>query len=299
MPSYREFNPAVFYIVTFPFFFGVMYGDVGHGSILLFAGLFMVIFHDKLIEAGVSQKVTDFRYCLLLMGFFATYMGLIYNDFMSIPLNVFGSCYELDAALEELKRDHGRPVTPKLKSPGCIYQFGMDPVWMLSTDELSFYNSFKMKTSVILGVVHMLMGVVLKGVNAIHFGRDLDFKHQFIPQILLLTCMFGYMDLLIVQKWLIDWSTVHTGAAPSIVTSMVSLFLNFGELPENSGEAPVLTHQVWWNKAMLAVIVICPPWMLFVKPLILKRQHEELCKAKERQGGDVELSSVDNMGERM
>ena len=55
VPSYREFNPAFFYIVTFPFFFGVMYGDVGHGSILLFAALFMVMFHDRLVEAGVSQ----------------------------------------------------------------------------------------------------------------------------------------------------------------------------------------------------------------------------------------------------
>jgi len=30
------------------------------------------------------------RYMLLLMGFFATYMGVIYNDFMSLPANLFG-----------------------------------------------------------------------------------------------------------------------------------------------------------------------------------------------------------------
>lgn len=33
VPSYKECNPAVFTLVTFPFQFGVMFGDFGHGSI--------------------------------------------------------------------------------------------------------------------------------------------------------------------------------------------------------------------------------------------------------------------------
>lgn len=36
VPSYKEINPAIFTTVTFPFLFGVMFGDMGHG-ILLFA----------------------------------------------------------------------------------------------------------------------------------------------------------------------------------------------------------------------------------------------------------------------
>ncbi|QQP37595.1 V-type proton ATPase subunit a [Caligus rogercresseyi] len=37
--SYREINPAPFAIITFPFLFGVMFGDIGHGIIMLLAAL--------------------------------------------------------------------------------------------------------------------------------------------------------------------------------------------------------------------------------------------------------------------
>jgi V-type H+-transporting ATPase subunit a len=55
---YREVNPGVFTIVTFPFLFAVMFGDVGHGLILtLFAG-FMIL-KEKNMEKMKLQEVTD------------------------------------------------------------------------------------------------------------------------------------------------------------------------------------------------------------------------------------------------
>jgi V-type H+-transporting ATPase subunit a len=51
----------------------------------------------------------------------------------------------------------------------------------------------------------MVMGLVIKGLNSIYFNKMLDFKHEVIPQLLLLICMFGYMDLLILIKWNTDW----------------------------------------------------------------------------------------------
>jgi len=34
------------------------------------------------------------RHMVLMMGFWAFYNGWIYNDFMSVPINLFGSCYK-------------------------------------------------------------------------------------------------------------------------------------------------------------------------------------------------------------
>lgn len=38
MPRYREINPGLFNIVLFPFLFGVMFGDIGHGFIVFIFG---------------------------------------------------------------------------------------------------------------------------------------------------------------------------------------------------------------------------------------------------------------------
>lgn len=44
----------------------------------------------------------------------------------------------------------------------------------------------------------MTLGIFLKGLNAIHFKRPWDVYHEAIPQALLLLCLFGFMDVLIV-----------------------------------------------------------------------------------------------------
>jgi V-type H+-transporting ATPase subunit a len=90
---YKEVNPAIFAIVTFPFLFGVMFGDIGHGGLLLIAGILLVLFSNKIKNTSFSMA-SDIRYLILLMGCFAFYNGWIYNEFFAIPLNVFGSCYE-------------------------------------------------------------------------------------------------------------------------------------------------------------------------------------------------------------
>jgi V-type H+-transporting ATPase subunit a len=97
VPTYGEANPAMFAVVSFPFLFGVMYGDIGHGSILLLAGVLLCTFSDKIKHIEDMELFYRIRYMILLMGFFGTYMGFIYNDFMSLPLELFGKgCYDAD-----------------------------------------------------------------------------------------------------------------------------------------------------------------------------------------------------------
>lgn len=94
VPRYGEINPALYSIVTFPFLFGIMFGDIGHGGLLLLFALYLVHWNDDIKKSESPLKLfLKARYFLLFMGISAHYMGWMYNDFLSIPINLFGSCY--------------------------------------------------------------------------------------------------------------------------------------------------------------------------------------------------------------
>jgi V-type H+-transporting ATPase subunit a len=74
----------------------------------------------------------------------------------------------------------------------------------------------------------MTLGVLLKGSNALYFRHWIDFLFEFVPQLLILLAMFGFMDYLIIQKWLTDWQGRET-YAPSVISTMIDMFLNGGK----------------------------------------------------------------------
>jgi V-type H+-transporting ATPase subunit a len=68
-----------------------MYGDMGHGLILFLFGSYLCYYHNQIKNYnGMLAQVLPIRYMILLMGFFAFYAGLIYNDFFSMSINLFG-----------------------------------------------------------------------------------------------------------------------------------------------------------------------------------------------------------------
>jgi V-type H+-transporting ATPase subunit a len=58
---------------------------------------------------------------------------------------------------------------------GTPYPYGIDPIWQLAQNKIVFMNSFKMKSSVILGVIQMVFGLVLALFNHRYFNDQVRF----------------------------------------------------------------------------------------------------------------------------
>lgn len=106
VPSYTEINPAPFYIITFGFFIGVMFGDIGH----------MLLAIPLLIHLKANLW---FWTVVCFMG----YCGLIYNEFFGLNLGFFSSCYTIV---------EGSKASFVQKFDNCIYPIGVDSIWKVS-----------------------------------------------------------------------------------------------------------------------------------------------------------------------
>ncbi|XP_053425212.1 V-type proton ATPase 116 kDa subunit a 1 isoform X6 [Nycticebus coucang] len=278
--TYREINPAPYTIITFPFLFAVMFGDFGHGILMTLFAVWMVLRESRILsqknENEMFSTVFSGRYIILLMGVFSMYTGLIYNDCFSKSLNIFGSSWSVRPMFdhnwtEETLR--GNPVlqlNPAL--PGVFggpYPFGIDPIWNIATNKLTFLNSFKMKMSVILGIIHMMFGVSLSLINHIYFKKPLNIYFGFIPEIIFMTSLFGYLVILIFYKW--TAYDAHTSEnAPSLLIHFINMFLF--SYPESSNSM-LYSGQKGIQCFLVVVALLCVPWMLLFKPLVLRHQY--------------------------
>lgn len=257
-----------------------MFGDMGHGGLLFVIGIILTLFDGPLRRMSPAMAgVLSLRYTFLLMGFFATFCGIIYNDFVAIPVWLFDSCYDV-VDLPEDETHHSdsssHHLTPQeaIYKPDCVYTAGVDPVWYMGKNELQFLNSLKMKLSVILGVMQMCLGISMKAFNAAYRKNKLDFFLEFLPQFILMVCLFGYMDLLIICKWCTDF-THREYEAPAVITTMIDMALNGGAIAPGT-HAVIISDgfQQSMSVICLLIVLICIPWMLVPKPLYLDKMNK-------------------------
>ncbi|KAG1768583.1 V-type ATPase, V0 complex, 116kDa subunit family [Suillus placidus] len=255
--TYQEVNPGLFAIVTFPFLFAVMFGDIGHGLIIFFAALYMIIQEKKWARQELNEIVGQFfygRYIILLMGMFSVFTGLMYNDIFSKSLHIWHSGW-----------DFPEPASNGVSyavSNGHMYPFGVDPAWHGADNGLVFTNSYKMKMSIVLGVIHMTFALCLQLPNHIKFKRPLDIYANFIPQMIFLQSIFGYLVVCILYKWSIDWSTRDT-QPPSLLNMLIAMILSPGNV---DATAQLYRGQGFIQVVLLLLAVVCVPWMLCMKP---------------------------------
>jgi len=117
------------------------------------------------------------------------------------------------------------------------------------------------------------------------------------------------MDLMIIIKWLTDWSG-REGTAPAVVSTMIDMFLNMGK-PTTLTDDPIFENweiQTELELSLLSIVGICVPAMLLVKPIYLsltsskKHHHDDKkdklqVKNKDDDFLKVEPTTLDNITE--
>jgi hypothetical protein len=114
-----------------------------HGAILFVSQ--DCLYADRLLIT-ITISSHSGRYIILLMGLFSMYVGLIYNDIFSKSLHLWHSGWTFP--------EQGNETVVGV-SNGHTYPFGVDPAWHGAENALIFINSYKMKMSIVLGVIHV------------------------------------------------------------------------------------------------------------------------------------------------
>uniref|UniRef100_A0A6Q2YH80 V-type proton ATPase subunit a n=1 Tax=Esox lucius TaxID=8010 RepID=A0A6Q2YH80_ESOLU len=270
--NYREINPAPYTIITFPFLFAVMFGDLGHGVLMTCAALYLVLRESRLLAQKNDNEMFSMvfagRYIILLMGVFSVYTGIIYNDCFSKSLNLFGSGWSVRPMFDPrtLGQNKVLQLDPAVKGVFTgPYPIGIDPIWNIATNKLTFLNSFKMKMSVILGVIHMLFGVSLSLFNHLYFKKPLNIYLGFIPEIVFMASLFGYLVILVFYKW-VAYDALTSRSAPSLLIAFINMFLfNYSD-PTNQ---PLYAGQRVLQTLLVLIALACVPCMLIVKTLVM------------------------------
>uniref|UniRef100_A0A7E4UYN7 V-type proton ATPase subunit a n=1 Tax=Panagrellus redivivus TaxID=6233 RepID=A0A7E4UYN7_PANRE len=320
--TYLELNPAPYTIITFPFIFACMFGDLGHGIIMFLAGLYLVLREKNLIERNIKDEIFSMffggRYIILLMGLFSIHAGFLYNDAFAKSFNIFQSGWQnpynqtLLRALEDesilTKKEVMLILPPELSfDHSSPYAYGVDPVWNIGENRLNFLNSMKMKLSVIVGIAQMTFGVFLSLNNYRFFNSKIEIFTVFIPQLLFMACIFIYLCLQIILKWIFFWTVPAeifgrhypgSNCAPSLLIGLINMFMFKDRAPGWVGEDGVTLNQCFLNQwypgqsiieaVLVLVAVACIPIMLFGKPIYIVLQQR---KAKQ--------AVADNMSVRM
>ena len=280
VPRYKEANPALFSVVTFPFLFGVMFGDVGHGFLLLAIGLWSIMKNsqDSKEVHPILSALIPHRFMISAMGFFSIYAGLMYSEFFAIPLNLFGSRFSCPA----IPGQH----SVECVSLGSTYPFGIDPAWSVASNSLLFVNSLKMKISVLFGVCQMLLGIYLKFANSIHFKNVTDLVFECIPQLAFMLAFFGYMDYLIMYKWVTPMTN-----PPGLIDTMIGMGLSGGGVRPGSEMFP---NQETIQGILFKIGLVSVPLMLIPKPLILWAKHSftSFPASSSRSGNEDDRTSL-------
>jgi len=142
LPNYHEIDPTIITLFSFPIIFGLMFGDMGQGLILIVGGLLIKKVFDRFKLSGdLWDPIYQGRFLIISCGITATFFGFLYGEFFG-PTTA-GHEYEWYTMLTGLKEGPWfSPIDPHKGGPVML-----------------------LKVALVVGMIHISFGIILDIIN--------------------------------------------------------------------------------------------------------------------------------------
>ncbi|MEM2739798.1 MAG: V-type ATPase 116kDa subunit family protein [Candidatus Bathyarchaeia archaeon] len=138
-PSYNEIDPTLFVMLSFALLFGVMFGDIGHGLILLASGLILHLIREKIdIGSDLIRYIFSGSTLYIVCGLSSILSGMLFGEFLGYKVDVLNF---------------------KLVIP---YPFNISLPFKPLDNPIAMF-----KLSILIGAIHVLSGIILNLANKI------------------------------------------------------------------------------------------------------------------------------------
>merc|ERR1712025_1306333 len=179
-------------------------------------------------------------------------------------------------------------------------------------NKIGFLNTYKMKISLIFGIVHMTFGVLLSLWNKLSKKQYHQVVLEFIPQIVFLLGIFGYLVIMIFIKWIMYGANQSDPFSEHCAPNLLITFINMMLMKQADVDMKMdkchqgLNYEIYMypgqqglQQLLLVVGVAMIPVMLLGKPLFIMYRRkqararysslrDELLEPQHEEGGHEE-----------
>ncbi|MHA1237701.1 MAG: V-type ATP synthase subunit I [Candidatus Odinarchaeia archaeon] len=179
IPSYREIDPTILMTITFPIMFGMMFGDIGHGLILLVAAVLGYVAKLKKMKfGGMIDWWIKASPLMITCAISSIFFGILFGEFLGY--SIYSEPWYITIA---------QPFAPLRDALVALFRFydfdeGIqiltNPAWPgyaeLPPNGPIFFSPFHhpwllFVLSVIIGSMHITAGLIMGVINNIREGK--------------------------------------------------------------------------------------------------------------------------------
>ncbi len=200
-PSYGDIDPTIITAIIFPILFGLMFPDIGHGLLVFLLGLALM-----LAFRGLGKEMRQMGLVIALCGFFSMVAGALFGEF-------FGFSEYAAHMIEEALHMH--------PPHSLIFK----PLWFEPIPNVEFM----FVVSMLIGALHMGLGLTLNGVNNFLKGDKLKGVAGFVK----IWCLFGALYFLLLLFGFPPFTELSDGNIPVLLRNFTAFII-----------APILTLMI-------------------------------------------------------